>query len=126
MSQYGSGTIPAATNTIIPQLIIGCKNSSTVLEDIFPRGVSFTSYAKENLFWDFPFLIASNKYDSLCHVNYIDSFMRMGWRCKAFLNIQQELFYSVFDKIHGRLFTVSQDSGLVFNVLASWPLGVFL
>jgi len=78
MSQYGSGTIPAGTNTIIQQLIIGCKNSSTVLEDTFPHGVSFTSYAKENLFWDFPFLIVSNKYDSLCHVNYTGSFVRLG------------------------------------------------
>jgi hypothetical protein len=52
--------------------------------------------------------------------------MRLGWRFKAFLNFQQELFYSVFDKIHGGLFTVSQDSGIVFNVLASWPLCVFL
>jgi len=78
MSQYGSGTIPAGTNTIIPQLIIGCKNLSTVLEDTFPHGVSFTSYAKENLFWDFPFLIVSNKYDSLCHVNYTGSFVRLG------------------------------------------------
>jgi hypothetical protein len=78
MSQYGNGTIPAGTNTIIPQLLIGCKNSSTVLGDTFPCGVSFTSYVKENLFWDFPFLIVSNKYDLLCHVNYIGSFMRLG------------------------------------------------
>jgi len=78
MSQYGIGTIPADTNTIIPQLIIGRKNSSTVLEDTFPHGVSFTSYAKENLFWDFPFVMVSNKYDSLCNVNYTGSFMRLG------------------------------------------------
>jgi hypothetical protein len=51
--------------------------------------------------------------------------MRLGWRFNALLNFQQE-FYTIFDNIRGRLFTVSQDSGIVFNGLASWPLCVFL
>jgi hypothetical protein len=52
--------------------------------------------------------------------------MRLGWRFNTSLNFQQELLYSVFGKIHFRLFTVSEDNGIVFNVLASWPLCVFL